>query len=252
MFLAYTLILRGLIFFPPSASGTPRISRTLETTWTPVGTSPNLLHLVLCLFFATSVTMYILIDSVIAQIHNLLLWTLSQLDLKNISKHPPWQARRYPYKGLDGPSRQKHYRVRGQTVRNSATPECPAKPLLAAASPRAETAGQVDGASRQIGDTTASAALIMLARQSGTALDVLIRITTEDPPLGPGQSAFPSPTTLTEMWACRCSALGPSSTSSSPSSHVRSSSLRLQRPDATSERENRPPPTVGSHSSPQP
>ncbi|KAI7776594.1 hypothetical protein LA080_004744 [Diaporthe eres] len=40
----------------------------------------------------------------------------------------------------------------GQTVRNSATPECPAKPLLAAASPRAETAGQVDGASRQIGD----------------------------------------------------------------------------------------------------
>lgn len=59
----------------------------------------------------------------------------------------------------------------------------PCKPLLAAASPRAETAGQVDGASRQIGDTTASTALIMLARQSGTALDALIRTTTEDPPL---------------------------------------------------------------------
>lgn len=120
------------------------------------------------------------------------------------------------------------------------------RPLLAGASPRVETTGQVDGGSRQIGDTTASTALIMLARQSGTALDVLIRTTTEGPP------AFPRATPRPKMRACRCSALGPSSTSSSPSSHVRPSSLRLQRPDGIDKRENRLPPTAGSHCSPPP
>lgn len=63
-------------------------------------------------------------------------------------------------------------------------------PLLAAASPWVETAGQVDGGSRQIGDTTASTALIMLASQSGTALDVLIRTATEDWPLTVGSRLF--------------------------------------------------------------
>lgn len=134
----------------------------------------------------------------------------------------------------------------GTRARRSGTlvPQMSCKPLLAAASRMVETAGQVDGGSRQIGDTTASTALIMPAGQSGTALDVLIRTADRGSAARHGHSAFPPPTSRTKMWACLCSAPSPPSTSSSLCFNVRASSLRPQRPDGTKARGNRQPLTA--------
>lgn len=168
-----------------------------------------------------------------------------------VSGNGMWTEKNKKYKGLDEPSRQKHYRVQGQTVRNSATPD-----VLQTPASRYVSQGRDCRPSRRRLPANWRYHRIYSANHACKTVRHGPRCPDTDrdrgSAVGPGQPAFPSPTSLTKMWACLCSALGPSSTSSSPSSHVRPSSLRLQRPDAISERENRLPPTAGSHFSPPP
>lgn len=146
-------------------------------------------------------------------------------------------------KGLDGASRQKHYWVQGQTVRNSAAPD-----VLQPPASRCVSLGRDCRPSRRRLPANWRYHRIYGANHACKPVRHGPRCPDTDFDRGlaahRGQSAFSPPTSRTKMWACLYSASSPSPTSFSPSYNVRPPSPGLQRPDGIRQRENRPAPTV--------